>query len=50
MVTVGLGQPGQGVDPLELIDLGKKGAHEELQGKIHFLFGDLESLMTDCLT
>ncbi len=28
-MAVGLGQPGQGVDPLELIDLGKTGAHEE---------------------
>jgi hypothetical protein len=31
VVAVGLGQPGQGVDPLELIDLGKTGARKELQ-------------------
>jgi hypothetical protein len=48
VVAVGLGQPGQGVDPLELIDLGKKGAHEELQRNTPV--GEYESLVTDSLT
>jgi hypothetical protein len=49
VVAVGLGQPGQGVDPLELIDLGKKGAHEEQKNykAIESCIGDHESLMTD---
>jgi hypothetical protein len=52
VVAVGLGQHGQGVDPLELIDLGKKGAHEEQKNykAIVSCIGDHESLMIDGFT